>query len=207
MVKKFVDELRSSGYSIYEMQHAYRINGVVDIYKSGTCVYDKVNHKYHKFNSPELAINLTQDLCRNHKPAENFKKAKHGITYKEFKNNKRFNPAQFYERLDLLLNEHHAEDYHWKLNETTGEYDMYIIFHRDTAKIGKSKDVIKRVKELQTALSHEVTVYRFAGKGHMENTMHKIFKEFKLNREWFRSDHRIKRFARVYGELIIKQTI
>jgi hypothetical protein len=201
MLRDYVNSLIRLGYKIYELQHAYRINGIVDIYKSGRCVYDKRTNQYFKCSSEEVAIKMTGDLIKGTKPQDNFKKRKNGISYQEFSNNKmKFNAVEAHIGLDSLLNESHAEDYHWRNNQETSDSHMYMIFHRDTVKIGKSKDVAKRVKELSTALSHDVTVFIFPGRGHMETKMHQIFKEYRTSREWFTTCHRIKRFANIYGE-------
>lgn len=213
MIDEYLDRLSKQGYSIYHMKHAYRINGIVDLYKHGNCVYDKRNNTYHKFDTLELAMQFAEKSVHGTKPEPNFKQNNGKISYKEFKRNE-FNAGMVHKTMSardriihtilhgkpLELQETHAEDYHWRLNEETTDCDMYIVFHRDMAKIGKSKNVRNRIEALSTGLSHEVTVYRFPGRGHMEAVMHRVFKEFRSKGEWFYANERIVRFAKKYGK-------
>lgn len=187
-IQHFVETLIKDGYSMLELSHAFRINGFLDLYKGGKCVYHKLNNQYHKFTSEDNAILYVRETITGSTAVPDFKKAKHGITYQEFRH------AKY-----MADDSSHAEDYHWRLDEEASDTDMYIIFHRDTAKIGRTKDISKRIKQLQTGLSHSVEVYLFKGKGHMERKMHDIFSSFKTNREWFKADYRIYRFANKYG--------
>lgn len=190
-ILEFVDTLRNDGYKVLELKHAFRINGFLDLYKGGKCVYNKLTNQYHKFGGEDNAILCVKETIVGSEVVPDFKKAKHGITYQEWKNTKY--------RTDEST---HAEDYHWRIDDTESDTDMYFIFHRDTAKIGKTKNIQKRVKQLQTALSHELDIYLFKSKGHMEGKMHQLFTEYKINREWFKADYRLFRFAKKYGTLV-----
>jgi len=189
-IQQFVETLIKDKYNVLELSHAFRINGFLDLYKGGKCVYNKLTNEYKKFTSEDNAMLFVRESITGSTAVPDFKKAKHGITYQEFRHAKYMNDDSS-----------HAEDYHWRLDKDLTGTDMYIIFHRDTAKIGKTKDIEKRIKQLQTGLSHSIEVYLFKGKGHMERKMHEIFSCFKTNREWFKADYRIFRFAKKYGTI------
>jgi len=55
-IQHFVETLIKDGYSMLELSHAFRINGFLDLYKGGKCVYHKLNNQYHKFTSEDNAI-------------------------------------------------------------------------------------------------------------------------------------------------------
>lgn len=61
-----------------------------------------------------------------------------------------------------------------------------------TCKIGFSKNPEKRIRELRTSNSHDLNlVYCVPGDRHLENTLHTLFNEFRLNGEWFKIDQSI----------------
>lgn len=186
---RFIDELEHDGYSILNLKHAFRINGSIDIYRRAYTVYVKNENKYLKYKTGDEMFSAVKSMLVGVPKVKDFKQAKNGMKYREFK-----------QTMYSISDSSHAEDFHWRLDDKTSEDDMYFLFHRDTAKIGRTKDVRKRMKQLLTGLSHDPVVYVFKGKGHMEKVMHKVFSPFKTSREWFRLDYRMKRFAEKHGE-------
>lgn len=187
-IRHFVDQLFNDGYTVTELQHGFRINGFIDIYKGGKTVYNKHTNIYHRFSNEEESIEFTKQSIVGTEKVPDFKKAKNGMTWQEFKH-----------QMSIISDSSHAEDYHWRVNDNITDSDLYIVFHRDTAKIGKSKNVNQRLKQLKTGLSHSPEMFVFKGKGHLEKVLHQIFSEFKTSREWFVADYRIFRFAKKYG--------
>ncbi len=181
-------QFESLGYTILEMDHAYRINGIVDVYKKGFKVYNKSANIYIQAKTAENRLNIILDILQNRPPECAFKKAKHGISYQEFKNNKK--------RLLTNIEISHAEDYHWKQNIDIVSLDhLYFLFHEGFVKIGRSKDIENRILQLKTALSGAYNLFYIPNKGHLEKILHNCFKEFKTEREWFTSAMRIKLFV------------
>lgn len=83
-----------------------------------------------------------------------------------------------------------------KFTEINGS-GVYIIGNIDKGicKIGYSTNPYKRLKSIQTGCPYEVTVLRFyEGIGKMEEKLlHKKYKKYKMNGEWFRIDGGIKK--------------
>jgi len=74
--------------------------------------------------------------------------------------------------------------------------DLYLILDTidNTLKIGRSKNISARLKQLQVATSHELNLlYEIKGKGFMEKELHSRFNDIRLTGEWFRNDGRIKK--------------
>lgn len=86
---KLIEEIKKiEGVEITELSHAYRINGVVDIYKSSLTVYEIPQNKYHKPDNPTQMFALAIELVKKHPKREPFKKtAKGRVSYQEFKHN------------------------------------------------------------------------------------------------------------------------
>jgi rRNA maturation protein Rpf1 len=188
----FIDELEQDGYGILRLKHAYRINGNLDIYRRSYTVYLKTSNKYLNYKTGDEMFSAVKSMLIGTPKVKDFKQAKNGMQYREFK-----------QQMYAIKDSSHAEDFHWRIDEKTGDDDMYFLFHRDTAKIGRTKDINKRLKQLLTGLSHDPVVYVFKGKGHMEKVMHNVFSSFKTSREWFKLDYRMKRFSEKYGEIIM----
>lgn len=190
-LEEFINNLEDDGNEILRLQHAYRVNGNLDIYRRAYTLFLKSKNEYLKFNTEEEMISSVKAIITDLPRVQNFKQLKNGMGYREFKMKKY-----------SIKDSSHAEDYHWSLDDKTGEDDMYFVFHRDTAKIGRTKDIKKRLSQLKTALSHDYQVYLFKGKGHMERKMHNVFLEFRTSREWFKRDYRMVRFAKKYGVML-----
>jgi hypothetical protein len=176
---------------ITEMQHAYRINGVIDLYKNKPTCYDLIANKYDRLQGEQKLLWCIEKL-KKYPKREPFKKTEKGrISYQEFKHTAKKNALQ--------LNGQNAEDYHWKQNfDKMGDDDLYFLFHDGKVKIGRSKDPKKRASELSTGLSHKFNIYIWMGKGFIESTLHRCFEEFNTSREWFTDNERIRRFIRRY---------
>jgi hypothetical protein len=190
-IHELISSLSEDGIEVLEMRHAFRLNGVMDVYKFENVVFRKDLNEYNRFKSKEEVARYVKDTIGGIERQKNFKQVKNGMSIQEFR-------YEMYKTKDSS----HAEDFHWRIDEQVSEDHMYFIFHRDTVKIGRSKDVKKRLASLKTALSHDLEAYLFKNKGHMEKKLHHVFSKFKTKREWFRVDYRIKRFAVKYGELL-----
>lgn len=187
-LSSFIDSIEHDGYSILRLKHAYRINGGLDIYRRSYTVFTKSDNKYHKYKTEDDMLSSVKSMLVNLPKVDNYKQAKNGIGYREFK-------QVMYSQKDSS----HAEDFHWRINEYSSDDHMYFLFHRDTTKIGRTKNINRRIKALSTSLSHDYNVFLFNNKGHMEKVMHMVFAEFRTSREWFKSDYRMIRFAEKYG--------
>lgn len=188
-VEFFIKSLKDNGLQVILMKHGYRVNGGIDIYKQGKTVFIKENNEYKKFDSVDEMQSFVLSIVNKIKRVDNFKKRKYGISYAEFKNN-------MWNDKDSSV----AEDYQWNNDKNISEDHMYFIFQIDTVKIGRTKDIDTRIKELLTGLPYDPVVYLFSGKGHLEKNIHRVFDQFRINREWFLSDNRIKAFAYKYGK-------
>jgi hypothetical protein len=79
----------ADGADVQHFQHAYRINGVMDLMKSKFTVYDINNHKYHHFEDEVEMLSVIEEIIMRN-PERIFKKTKTGgMSYKEFKENLR----------------------------------------------------------------------------------------------------------------------
>lgn len=188
--QNLVDVLRRN-YTMNELAHAWRFNGIVDIYKNGQCVYNKKENKYDKPNTiSEMEIHVLSIL--NKYPAEVFhvslRKGKTKPTYQDLV--KRIIPA-VHEQITTIK----PEDYHWQLNKERSNDDMYFLFHNGFVKIGRSRDMDRRIRQLKTSLSSDYECYLFFGKGYLETKFHSIFKEYRQHGEWFTEHQRMREFV------------
>lgn len=91
------------------------------------------------------------------------------------------------------------EDYHWISNlANTSEDHLYFLFYQDSIKIGRAKNVEKRMKQLKTSFSKSFEYYVFENKGFMEKVLHDCFSVFRLNGEWFENHSRFSKFMKRY---------
>lgn len=177
-------ELKSKGYDIISMGHAYRINGSVDIYYNGRTVYVKSKNEYTTYDKPEKQLAYALKIADQTGKTESFKKTKlrKDMSYQEFKHK---------------TNASNAEYYHWKNNKVTSEDSLYFIQAGINVKIGRSVNPEKRIKELSTGSAEEpVLVYVVENMGHMEKKMHIAFEDWRVrqNAEWFFFSDQIKKF-------------
>lgn len=189
----FIESLKAN-YRVTELDHAFRINGVIDIFKSGTTVYEIPKNVYHKKLTPKMLAETTNRLLLVHPEQSDFKKAKNGISYQEFTNiNKR---AEY--QHDTV----HPEDHHWGINFLEKSEDhLYFAVMDDKVKIGRSIDPSERIKSLSTGLYKEPRVYVFTNKGFMETKLHHLFVDFRIKGEWFKFDIRIQHFLKKHHRI------
>ena len=184
----FLNWLKENNYTVTELGHAYRINGCYDIWKSGKKVYYKNKNIYRDTNGLKRQIEITKEVLPTLVRVDDYKRAKNGISYKEFKNNLRNIEVKTF-----------SEDYHWKQNiEKTSEEHLYFVVCNNRIKIRRSKNVEKRMMALSTGLSDDYTCYKFDNKGFLEPLLHRAFSDINTIREWFVFDVRIKRFIDTY---------
>ena len=72
--------------------------------------------------------------------------------------------------------------------------DLYLILDTSSKKlkIGRSKNVSKRLRQLQTSNSGYLSLlFLIKGKGHREESVHKKFSHLNTNGEWFEYDNSI----------------
>lgn len=107
--------------------------------------------------------------------------------------------------MKTIYEEIDAADYLFRNNkEKTSEDHLYFLVTEGKVKIGKSKNIESRMKQLQTALSNDYCCYCFHNKGFLETKLHRIYKEFRLRGEWFVLNNNISRFIERYNERIVK---
>lgn len=78
-------------------------------------------------------------------------------------------------------------------NKNVGD-DLYLILDASSKKlkIGRSKDVNKRLRQLQTSNSGSLSIlFSIKGKGHCEEYVHKKFSHLNTNGEWYEYDNSI----------------
>lgn len=191
-------------YTVKHLQHAIRVNNAIDIYRQGRGVFDLKKRVYINFESNKELENYFYDSIKKEKQRliqveENDKlKVEHKIT--DNKSLKALREKLAQAKVEAANNL--PEYYHFKNNaEIVSKDNMYFLFHNGFVKIGRSKDVAKRLNQLKTSLSCAYSVYVFEGKGDLERKYHHIFSEYKQTREWFYADNRIKEFIkRMYNE-------
>lgn len=184
-------ELLKQNYIVTELDHAFRVNGVIDIFKIGNTVYEIPKNFYHKGLSNRQVEETANRLLLIHPERPDFKKMKNGISYQEFKNNLKRQKFDF----DTV----NAEDYHWENNfHEKSEDHLYFAVVDDKVKIGRSIDVKERLNSLKTGLYKDPQVYVFRNKGCLETKFHHIFADFRIKGEWFNYDVRIQRFIKKY---------
>lgn len=185
-VLKLIANLREV-FDCHEMQHAFRFNGVVDVYKKGDMVYNKKENTYNKFLSVEDMEMCVMEILRKY-PPEGFYEVKGKPTYKDLK--RKILPVA-----DNKLDSFRPADYHWEQNiSETSDDHLYFLFHAGFVKIGRSKNMQSRIKQLKTSLSCDYECFLIEGKGFMEKKMHHIFEDFRENGEWFSDDVSIRLF-------------
>jgi len=166
---------------IVQLNHAYRINGVIDIYKNINkndqyVFLDIKNTIYHRFLLKSEAISFIKKFVSEHDQINTFDTRQNGkITYKSFIRNRE-------------LADWRPENYNFDTFKDE-KYDDHLYFISDEnyrIKIGRSINPEKRLKELQTGcptnLKIEFVIYN---KGCLEKKFHNCFKEIQLTGEWF----------------------
>lgn len=86
---------------------------------------------------------------------------------------------------------------------------IYVLTDKTTRyKIGKTKDIQKRIRELQTGSSRRLYMYRWKYVSDMkkaENGLHKIFSAHRKQGEWFELDEKnINLLAKIFDNEIFE---
>ena len=186
-IEVFKSENKGLIKKIHPFQHAYRLNGVVDIYKHGFCVYDRVNNIYHKLQKIADVFSLAKKILSENKTRDTFDSRKNGqITYKTFQKRK--------ENSDWR-----PENNHWDLNKDKIS-DDHLYFASDglgRLKIGRSKNPKQRIKHINTSNASNVELVMIArNKGCIEKNMHSCFSGLKIKGEWFSYSSRFDDFMK-----------
>ncbi len=183
------NEITQSGKEVITLKHAFRVNGLVDIYFYGNTLFELKKKVYHKFKTPEEQIKKAFEIVENQEKAAPFKKtAKGRITYKEFNNRKRDAQPS-------------AEYYAWRNNKSIVEDHLYFIQMGINVKIGRSINPEKRMSELKTGSPHELKILLIVkNHGHLEKKIHIAFKVWRKEGEWFHLSTQIKNFIEYLKE-------
>lgn len=182
-------QLSNLNLEVTELKHAYRINGVVDVFRNLKTIYCIPENKYFTIEDNEI-VEFVISKTNAHEKREPFKKTDNGgMTYQQFKNE--IHKSRFKEN---------AGDYHWKMNfDKRSDDHLYFLICGSRVKIGRSKDPKIRINTLKTGLSEGGFCYVFKNKGLLEYTLHKAFSKHHKSREWFDYHSDIKQFIqRVY---------
>lgn len=190
MEYRFIETLKLK-YKVRELEHAFRINGIVDIYKIGGCVYSVSENKYYKKLSQVQIESTVLNQLSKYVEKEDFKKNDGKMTYQEFKHIRK--EERYTE------NSSNGEDYYWKINVAVkGEDHLYFAIIDDKVKIGRSKNPKERILGMKTAMYKKPIVWVFRNKGFMERKLHEYFADFRLNGEWFTLSARVNYFLTKY---------
>jgi len=192
------------GFEIIEMQHAYRVNGTVDIFKNRSRLYVKPEGKEY-FDIQDIdIIDFIKKKVSEYPDQPSFgnkhNQPKHGMSYKEFKhrmNMESQNPDSF-----------NGADYHWNNNvDKKSDNHLYFIFHNRTVKIGQTLNIYNRIAGLKTGFSNDFYVITFYNKGFLEQLLHKAFSDYRKRGEWFDDCEVIRSFIKKYWNSSIGQSI
>lgn len=184
-------------YRWTDMAHAWRFNGVVDIYKKALTAFCKPEGKTENFSSiNDLERWVVSKLSAHNEQRDFQRKDGRKVTYREFHRQVRQN--------NQLLSTFRAEDYVWTNGKDENSQDhLYFLFHDGMVKIGRSKNVQARIDALKTSLSHAYKCMVLPNKGCLEKAFHKAFEDLHSAREWFKSDLRIVNF--IYNRVQAKE--
>jgi hypothetical protein len=163
------------------LNHAYRINGVLDVYKNlnrnDEIVVFAIKHTlYHRFSRKVDAISFIKKFTSENGVEKTFStKQNDKITFKSFMRN-------------ASKADWRPENYHWDASKNEHSSDDLYFIHDDLnrIKIGRTSSVNKRIRELQTANPNKLKlVFTIKYKGMLERQLHICFSELRLTGEWF----------------------
>lgn len=178
-------ELKGKGIEVVELHHAFRLNGVIDLWKFEATVFELPTKEQKTFKDRNEAYKYAVKMLEVHEKRAAFKKTANGrIAYQEFKHTK-------------VSNVFEAEYMHWKAScNKVGEDHLYFIANEvGEVKIGRSKNPQQRLKDLNTSSATGLKLLHVASnKGVMERQLHKCFEDIALTGEWFAYTERIDRF-------------
>jgi hypothetical protein len=173
----------SRGYEVVTLGHAYRVNGVVDVWFNNRTVFSINKNNYTNYTAQSLQIQAAQNILDKATKKAAFKKRANGReTYQEFRNLKKTKGGG-------------AEYYHWSNNKEVSDDSLYFIEVDSKIKIGRSADPARRLKELSTGSPFQPKlILAIPNKGHMEKILHRCFSQSKIKGEWFRQSAAIFQF-------------
>lgn len=87
MISDLLNTLKEKfAVEITELEHAYRINGILDVWNKHNTVYDIVENKYEKIYGDDNLLNWIVERINKHPKRDPFKKTKKGrISMQEFR--------------------------------------------------------------------------------------------------------------------------
>ncbi len=177
--------LEQNGAVITDLKHAWRVNGVFDIWKNEAIVFELPLNKYHRFVSRRESFDFVEANIKSHEPRDAFKKTKKGrMTYQEFKHQSR----------GVIVEIEYA---YWERDMELVSEDALYFIHSGGGhiKIGRSKDPFKRITELSTGSPLKTKLLLvIPNRGCMEKRLHKWFEDQRCNGEWFVMNDRMVRF-------------
>jgi hypothetical protein len=92
----------------------------------------------------------------------------------------------------VVLHQRHDPKELWPIAKWPNEPGVYFVRAGDRVKIGKAKDVHKRLTDLQTSAPHKLELLAVAAGGYdEEGAYHRLFARSRLVGEWFRLDAEI----------------
>lgn len=180
---EFASEVKSQGFDVVTLGHAYRINGVIDIWFNGRTMFNLKKNQYSNFNDRKRLVSTALYLADQIGQHSAYKKtAKGNMAYKEFKN---------------LEKKPIAEYYHWDKDTESSAKHLYFIKSGVHVKIGRSLNPKKRLLSLRTGMPLKPQILLVVkNKGHMEMILHKCFSDWRIrgNGEWFMLSQQIQDF-------------
>lgn len=180
---EFANEIKSQGFDVIPLGHAYRINGVIDVWFNGRTLFNKKKNEYLNFDNREKLVSTALYLADQLGKHEAFSKTKKGgMTYQTFKHKETKSTAEYY---------------HWENDKKTSEKHLYFIKSGVHVKIGMSSNPEKRLLELRTGTPEQPKIILIVNnKGHMEKILHKCFSKWRVrgNGEWFMFSQQIQDF-------------
>ncbi len=181
----FQNENKDLVKEIYSMDHAMRLNGVVDIYKQGFCVYDRCKNIYHKFEKiADVLLMAKKVLSENPQRPRHDSKVNGKITLKTLKK-------------IVASSDFRPENDHWKVHAEKIS-DDHLYFASDglgRIKIGRSKNPKHRIKGINTGNASDVQLLMIIrNKGCLETIMHNCFSDVRIKGEWFSYSERFDDF-------------
>lgn len=215
-IKFFRDESEGLVTSIDILNHAYRLNGKVDVFKYGFCVYDLRRHKYTTLELRGEVFPFVQSILEGGEPIEVQVKKETQMKRKDPKPEKveQLKPTpvvkqeikevvppkpkstkitfqEFNKRRQVA--DWRPEQYHWEnFAEEKSEDHLYFIKDGDAIKVGRSLNPKKRLAQMQTGSKTKLYLLFVAeNKGCLEKNIHSCLKGLHIRGEWYKFTPRV----------------
>lgn len=88
-------------------------------------------------------------------------------------------------------------------NSSSAGWSVYFISASDRVKIGRSRNVARRLQDLRTALPDAQLIFELSGGFDLEMALHHLFRSDRIAREWFIFSAKIRRW--IANERIVVQ--